>query len=377
MAMKDRTVYDNYSSMKKGGVEGPRLAQAPITQVYDLKQQILEQYKLLQENPDHEVELKLYESDNAVQVLKQQKIADSVILGEAQRQFTKSHSKKIAKSAFDVSVRGVFQSVQDGNGLNKLFDQQHSLTGLLDNVDGDKNFTVPFAVTKLKNTAKVSATDICAFGYDCVNNKSKKSNPVENFYIGLNSGNPKCIKIYEHLDNLELDVMENNYKVFPEYPTRHSLEGFALFQGIYEGKNLAPWVRYMKKSVNILRDSYTNSSYSKVNPTKAKILNIYDMKGVSYLLYRVSVLADTVNFSQEHLQYAIESYWNRHTEMLQLDGEKMNRLNTPKVSGLWEESVAYNYVLRAYNRFAIEKSVPLLDLKQLFPNVWQVYHPAG
>lgn len=133
----------------------------------------------------------------------------------------------------------------------------------------------------------------------------------------------------------------------------------------------------MKKSVEILRTSYSNSAYAKVNPTKAKILNIYDMKGVSYLLYRVSTLADTINFDQEHLQYAIKSYWNRHTEMLQLDGEKMNRLNTPKVSGLWEESVAYNYVLRAYNRFAIEKSVPLLDLKQLFPNVWQVYHPAG
>jgi hypothetical protein len=377
MAMKDRTVYDNYSSMKRGGVESPRLARAPITRVYSLKEQILEQSKLLSEDPNHEVELKLYESENAVQVLKQRTVADSVILGEAQRQFTKSHSKKIAKSVFDVCVRGVFQSVQDKNGLNKLFDQQHSLTGLLDNVDGNKDFTVPFAVTVLKDNSKVSATDICAFGYDCVNNKSKKSNPVENFYIGLNSGNPKCIKIYEHLDNLELDVMENNYKVFPESPNRFSLEGFALFQGVYDGKNLAPWVRYMKKSVGILRTSYSNSAYAKVNPTKAKILNIYDMKGVSYLLYRVSTLADTINFDQEHLQYAIESYWNRHTEMLHLDGEKMNRLNTPKVSGLWEESVAYNYVLRAYNRFAIEKSVPLLDLKQLFPNVWQVYHPAG
>lgn len=377
MTMKNRTVFDNYCSMKKGGVPAPLLAGAPITRTYSLEEQVLEQAELLQKNPNHKVEIKLYESENAVQILKHRPLATSVILGKAQRQFTKSHSKKIAKNGFDVSVRGIFQSVQDENGENKLFDQQHSLTGFLDNVDGDKEYTAPFAVTVLKNNSKKTATQICAFGYDCVNNKSKKSNPVENFYIGLHSGNSKCVKLFEHLDNLELDVMENNYKVFPEHPNRFSLEGFALFQGIYEGQNLAPWVRYMKKSVEILRTSYNNSSYAKVNPTKAKILNIYDIKGVSYLLYRVSTHADTVNFDQEHLEYSIKSYWNRHTEMLQLDGEKMNRLNTPKVSGLWEESVAYNYVLRAYNRFANERSVSVLDLEQLFPNIWQVYHPAG
>ena len=374
--MKNRTVAENYSSLNKGNVGPIRLAKAPMNKVYSLKEQIIEQYNLLLKDPDHDPEIKLYESENAIQVLKENRVADSVVLGKAQRHFTKSHSKKISRAGFDLAVRGVFQSVEDTVGINCIFDQQHSMTALLDNAKGDMELRVPFAVTVLKSNAKTSATDVCAFGYDCVNNKSKKSNPVENFYIGLNSGNPSSIKTFEHLDNLELDVMDADYKVFPESPDRFSIEGFALFQNIYSGKNLAPWVRYMKKAVTMLRDCYENSSYSSVNKSKAKIINVYDLKGVAYLLYRVSECADKVTFSEEHLRKSICSYWNRHSEMLQLDGETMTRLSIPKVSGLWEESVAYNYVLRAYNRFATEENVSVLDLKILFPNVWQVYHPA-
>ena len=53
----------------------------------------------------------------------------------------------------------------------------------------------------------------------------------------------------------------------------------------------------------------------------------------------------------------------------------MTHLSKPRISGLWEESVAYNYVLRAYNRFATERGVDKLDLKTFFPNVWQAYNP--
>jgi hypothetical protein len=374
--MKTRSIEENYRSMVKSDVGPVLLAKSPVTKVYNLRDQIIEEYEKVISDSKYSPEIKLYESDTAVQVLKQDSISNSLVHGEAQRQFTKNHSKKISKRGFDISVRGVFQSVEDESGNNYVFDQQHSLTALLDNANGDVSFTVPFATTRLKETKKLTVKDLCAFGYDCVNNKSKKSNPVENFYIGLHSGTPSCVKIYEHLDNLELDVMEKNYKVFPEYPNRYSVEGFALFAQIYSGKTLAPWVKYMKKSVNILRECYNNSAYSSVATSKGKLINTYDMKGVAYLLYRVSECSDKVSFSLDHLMFSIKSYWNRHDEMLKIDGEKMNRLNTPKVSGLWEESVAYNYVLRAYNRFAKEQGVDTLPLKLLFPNVDQAYNPV-
>lgn len=374
--MKTRQIKDNYLSMKRGGVGPVMLAKSPISKIYDLRDQIVEEYSKIVADPNYTPELKLYESDNAVQVLKQTQVSNSVVLGQAQRQFTGAHSKKIAKRGFDLSVRGVFQSVEDTDSSNILFDQQHSVTALLDNSGGDLDFTIPFAVTRIKQNAKVTAADLCAFGYDCVNNKSKKSKPVENFYIGLKSNLASCIRIYEQLDNLELDVMERNYKVFPEYPQRYSVEGFALFQNVYSGKTLAPWAKYMKRAVNVLRECYANSAYSSVAKSKGKIINCYDMKGVAFLLYRVNECHQSVAFSLDHLKFSVMSYWDRHTEMLKIDGEKMNRLNTPKISGLWEESVAYNYVLRAYNRFAVERGVEPLPLKLLFPNVDQAYNPV-
>jgi len=373
-----RTIMDNVTSMKKGGVSKPVLAGAELLRIFPLREEIIEQYHLIQQNSDHVPELRLYESDNAIQVLTESKIAEAGVLTEAQRQFTKTHSKKISRRGFDLSVRGVFQSVSDGDHSNIVFDQQHSLAALLDNAD-DLDFTVPFAKTIIKKGSTKTAKEICAFGYDAVNNKSKKSNPEENFFIGYHANNRDCIRIYNELDDLKLDLMPNAYRVFPTEPNRYTIEGFALFCEIYSKKSasMAPWAKYIKKSCSLLQECYTNSKYASVDAKRAKIVNVYDLKAVSYLFYRADQLAlsNNIAFDREHLEFSIKTYWNRHDRMVEIDGEKMTRLSTPKISGLWEESVAYNYVLRAYNRFAVEQGVTKLDLKTFFPNVWQAYNP--
>ena len=375
---KFRTIMDNLMSMKKGGVEKPALAGAELSRVFPLREQVIEQYHLIQQNSDHVPEIKLYESDNAIQVLTESRIAEAGVLTEAQRQFTKTHSKKISRRGFDLSVRGVFQSVSDENYGNIVFDQQHSLAALLDNAD-DLDFAVPFAKTIVKKGSTKTAKEICAFGYDAVNNKSKKSNPEENFFIGYHANNRDCIRIYNELDDLKLDLMPNSYKVFPTEPNRYSKEGFAVFSLIFGTKpsSMAPWAKYLKKSCSLLQECYTNSKYAVIDLKRAKIVNAYDLKGVAYIFYRADQLAvsDNIIFDREHLEFSIKTYWNRHDKMIQIDGETMTHLSKPRISGLWEESVAYNYVLRAYNRFAAERGVGKLDLKTFFPNVWQAYNP--
>lgn len=375
---KFRTIKDNLASMKKGQVKRPKLAGSELQRIFNLKDQIVAEAQKIAEDSDYIPQIKLYESDNAVQVLTEGNVAASGVLTEAQRHFSKNHAKKIAHRTFDLAVRGVFQTVADENYDNILFDQQHSLTALLDNADSD-DFTIPFAKTIMKEGSTKTAQQICAFGYDCVNNKSKKSNPEENFYIGFHANHDAEIKIYNKLDDLRLDLIPTDYKVFPTEKDRYSICGFALFREIFEKKTPPSWVKQLIRACNLLRECYDNSSYASVDPKKAKQINVYDLKGVAYLLNRVDELAieTEIEWSRDHLEYAIKAYWNRHSEMLRIDGENLKALNTPRIAGLWEESVAHNYVVRAYNRFADERGVEKLDVKKMFPNVWQAQHPEG
>tara|TARA_A100001201_G_scaffold95042_1_gene82336 strand:+ start:112 stop:1251 length:1140 start_codon:yes stop_codon:yes gene_type:complete len=375
---KFRTIKENLASMSKGQVKRPRLAGSELQRIYNLKEQIVTEAQKIAEDPDYVPQIKLYESDNAVQVLTEGNVATTGVLTEAQRQFSKNHAKKIAHRTFDLAVRGVFQTVADVNYDNILFDQQHSLTALLDNADSS-DFKLPFAKTIMKEGSSKTAQQICAFGYDCVNNKSKKSNPEENFYIGYHANHEQEIYIYNRLDDLRLDLVPTDYKVFPTEKSRYSINGFSLFRDIFEKQKTLPWVKQLNRACNLLRECYDNSSYASVDPKKAKQINVYDLKGVAFLLNRVDELAveNEIEWSRDHLEYAIKAYWNRHSEMLKLDGEKLKALNTPRIAGLWEESVAHNYVVRAYNRFAVERGVEKLDVKRMFPNVWQALHPEG
>jgi len=375
---KFRTIAENLASMKKGQVKRPKLAGSELQRIFNLRDQIVTEAQKIADNPDYEPQIKLYESDNAVQVLTEASVGSMGVLTEAQRQFSKNHAKKIAHRTFDMSVRGVFQTVSDDNHDNILFDQQHSLTGLLDNAN-KTDFKVPVAKTIIKEGSTKTAQQICAFGYDCVNNKSKKSNPEENFFIGFHANHQEQIKIYNRLDDLRLDLVPNDYKVFPTEKDRYSINGFALFRNIFEVQKQASWVKQLNRACNLLRECYDNSSYASVDPKKAKQINVYDLKGVAWLLDRVDQIAvqGDIAWSRDHLEYAIKSYWNRHSEMLKIDGEKLKALNTPRITGLWEESVAYNYALRAYNRFADERGIEKLDLKEMFPNVWQALNPSS
>jgi len=376
---KFRTIKENLASMNKGQVKKPRLAGSELQRIYSLRDQIVSEAQKIAEDPDYVPQIKLYESDNATQVLTEGNVASTGVLTEAQRQFSKNHAKKIAHRTFDLAVRGVFQTIADVNYDNILFDQQHSLTALLDNADSS-DFKLPFAKTIMKEGSTKTAQQICAFGYDCVNNKSKKSNPEENFYIGYHANHEEEIYIYNRLDDLRLDLVPNDYKVFPTEKDRYSVRGFSLFREIYEKQKTLPWVKQLNRACNLLRECYENSSYSSVDPkNNTKQINVYDLKAVAFLLNRVDEIAieGEIEWSREHLEYSIKSYWNRHSEMIKLDGEKLKSLNTPRIAGLYEESVAYNYVVRAYNRFANERGVQKLDLKRLFPNVWQSYHPEG
>ena len=376
---KFRTIKENLASMNKGQVKKPRLAGSELQRIYSLRDQIVSEAQKIAEDPDYVPQIKLYESDNATQVLTEGNVASTGVLTEAQRQFSKNHAKKIAHRTFDLAVRGVFQTVADVNYDNILFDQQHSLTALLDNADSS-DFKLPFAKTIMKEGSTKTAQQICAFGYDCVNNKSKKSNPEENFYIGYHANHEEEIYIYNRLDDLRLDLVPNDYKVFPTEKDRYSVRGFSLFREIYEKQKTLPWVKQLNRACNLLRECYENSSYSSVDPkNNTKQINVYDLKAVAFLLNRVDEIAieGEIEWSREHLEYSIKSYWNRHSEMVKIDGEKLKALNTPRIAGLYEESVAYNYVVRAYNRFASERGVQKLDLKRLFPNVWQSYHPEG
>ena len=131
---KFRTIKENLASMNKGQVKRPRLAGSELQRIYNLKEQIVTEAQKIAEDPDYVPQIKLYESDNAVQVLTEGDVATTGVLTEAQRQFSKNHAKKIAHRTFDLAVRGVFQTVADVNYDNILFDQQHSLTA--DNHEG-------------------------------------------------------------------------------------------------------------------------------------------------------------------------------------------------------------------------------------------------
>ena len=375
---KFRTIKENLAAMSKGSVKRPRLAGSELQRIFSLKDQILSEAQKISDDPDYSPQIKLYESDNAIQVLTEGDVASTGVLTEAQRQFSKNHAKKIAHRTFDLAVRGVFQTVSDGNYDNILFDQQHSLTALLDNADSD-NFKLPFAKTIMKEGTTKTAQQVCAFGYDCVNNKSKKSNPEENFFIGYHANHDAEIKIYNKLDDLRLDLVPNDYKVFLTEKNRYSINGFALFRDIFEKQSTQPWVKQLSRACNLLRECYDNSDYANVDPRKSKQINVYDLKGVAYLLNRIDEIAtqEDISWSKDHLEYSIKTYWNRHSEMLKIDGEKLKALGTPRITGLYEESVAYNYVLRAYNRFANERGIVKLDAKKLFPNAWQATHPDG
>jgi hypothetical protein len=374
---KFRTIKENLASVSKGQVKRPRLAGSELQRIFNLREQIVSEAQKITENPDYVPQIKLYESDNAIQVLTEGNVASTGVLTEAQRQFSKNHAKKIAHRTFDLAVRGVFQTVSDRYYDNILFDQQHSLTALLDNADSS-DFKLPFAKTIMKEGSTKTAQQICAFGYDCVNNKSKRSNPEENFYIGYHANHEQEIYIYNRLDDLRLDLVPNDYKVFPTEKDRYSIRGFSLFRDIFEKQKTLPWVKQLSRSCNLLRECYENSSYSSIDPkNNTKQINVYDLKAIAFLLNRVDELAveSEIQWSRDHLEYSIKSYWNRHSEMITLDGEKLKALNTPRIAGLYEESVAYNYAIRAYNRFANERGVEKLDVKRMFPNVWQAYHP--
>lgn len=372
---KFRTIKENLASMSKGQVKRPRLAGSELQRIFNLKEQIVIESQKIAKDPDYVPQIKLYESDNAVQVLTEGNVATTGVLTQAQRQFSKNHAKKISQRTFDLAVRGVFQTVADVNYDNILFDQQHSLTALLDNADSS-DFKLPFAKTIMKEGSSKTAQQICSFGYDCVNNKSKKSTPEENFYIGFYNNQDKDIKIYNKLDDLELDLIPTDYKVFPTEKDRYSINGFTLFREIFEKQKTLPWVKQINRSCKLLRECYDNSSYSSIDPKKAKQINVYDLKGLAFLLERVNELTveSKIEWSLDHLKYSIKSYWNNHSEMIKIDSTQLKTLNQPRISGLWEESVAYNYVKRAYNRFAVERGVEKINLKEMFPNVWQAMH---
>ena len=281
---KFRTIKENLASVSKGQVKRPRLAGSELQRVFNLREQIVSEAQKITEDPDYVPQIKLYESDNAVQVLTEGNVASTGVLTAAQRQFSKNHAKKIAHRTFDLAVRGVFQTVSDRNYDNILFDQQHSLTALLDNADSS-DFKLPFAKTIMKEGSTKTAQQVCAFGYDCVNNKSKKSNPEENFYIGYHANHEEEIYIYNRLDDLRLDLVPNDYKVFPTEKDRYSIRGFSLFRDIFEKQKTLPWVKQLSRSCNLLRECYENSSYASIDPkNNSKQINVYDLKAIAFLL---------------------------------------------------------------------------------------------
>ena len=91
---KFRTIKENLASMSKGQVKRPRLAGSELQRIFNLKEQIVAEAQKIAEDSDYVPQIKLYESDNAIQVLTEGNVATTGVLTEAQRQFSKNMQKR-------------------------------------------------------------------------------------------------------------------------------------------------------------------------------------------------------------------------------------------------------------------------------------------